>query len=121
MARKMTRSLWSFFSDPATTVIAGSTNSLVAQSKFPMNSELICINPACRARYAITRVLYNCPNCEGLLEAEFVAPAASSAEMKKIWRERRMSNCPVDQSGVWRYREMLPFEESGLNIVTLRE
>jgi len=86
-----------------------------------MNLELICINPACRARYAITDVLYNCPRCDGLLDAGFVAPAASPAELKKTWRERRMSNRPIDQSGVWRYREMLPFEESGLHIVTLRE
>jgi threonine synthase len=86
-----------------------------------MNSELICINTACRSRYAITDVLYNCPKCEGLLEAEFVAPQASPAELKKTWRERRMSNLPVDQSGVWRYREMLPFADAGLNIVTLRE
>src|ERR1039458_7947140 len=86
-----------------------------------MNSGLICVNTGCRARYAITEVIYNCPKCGGLLEAEFVPPAASPAECKQIWRERRMSNRPVDQSGVWRYREMLPFEPSGLNIVTLRE
>lgn len=86
-----------------------------------MNSELICINPACRARYAITDVIYNCPKCGGLLEAEFVAPSASPAELKKVWRERRMCNRPVDQSGVWRYREMLPFDEANLDIVTLRE
>jgi threonine synthase len=86
-----------------------------------MNSELICINPACRSRYAITDVIYNCPKCEGLLEAAFVPPQATPAELKKIWRERRMCNRPVDQSGVWRYREMLPFDESGLDVVTLRE
>jgi len=86
-----------------------------------MNPELICINTSCRARYGITDVLYNCPKCDGLLEAEFVPPAATPAELKKLWRERRMSNRPVDQSGVWRYREMLPFDDAGLAIVTLRE
>jgi threonine synthase len=86
-----------------------------------MNSELICINPACRARYAITDVIYNCPKCEGLLEAEFVAPKVTPADLKKTWRERRMCNQPVDQSGVWRYREMLPFPEGSPHIVTLRE
>jgi threonine synthase len=85
-----------------------------------MNSELICINPACRARYAITDVIYTCRRCDGLLEAEFVAPETSPDELKKTWRERRMSNCPSDQSGVWRYREMLPFED-GRKPVTLRE
>ena len=85
-----------------------------------MKSELICINPACRARYAITDVIYNCPKCEGLLEAEFVTPKTTPAELKKTWRERRMCNRPADQSGVWRYREMLPFDEN-TQIVTLRE
>ncbi len=86
-----------------------------------MNSKLICINPACRARYAINEVIYNCPKCEGLLEAEFIAPSGDAADWKKIWRERRMNNQPMDQSGVWRYREMLPFPQTGLEIVTLRE
>src|ERR1700733_1335267 len=85
-----------------------------------MNSELICINPACRARYAITDVIYNCPQCNGLLEAEFVAPKVAPAELKKTWRERRMCSRPIDQSGVWRYREMLPFADD-VHIVTLRE
>jgi threonine synthase len=91
----------------------------MAQSKFPMKSELICINTACRARYAITDVIYNCPKCGGLLEAGFIAPATPPADLKKTWRERRMCNRPADQSGVWRYREMLPFDEAA--IVTLRE
>ena len=29
--------------------------------------------------------------------------------LKRTWRERRMSNAPLDQSGVWRYRELFPF------------
>lgn len=85
-----------------------------------MNSELICINPACRARYALTDIIYNCPACGGLLEAEFVPPAMKPAELKKTWRERRMCNQPVDQSGVWRYREMLPFP-ADVQVTTLRE
>jgi len=86
-----------------------------------MNSELICINPGCRARYSITDVIYNCPQCDGLLEAEFTAPQATPVELKKAWRERRMCNRPIDQSGVWRYREMLPFDGQEAHIVTLRE
>jgi len=86
-----------------------------------MRSELICINASCGSSYAITDVIYNCPKCDGLLEAKFVAPQAAPHELKKLWRERRMSNRPIDQSGVWRYREMLPFAEGDPNIVTLRE
>ena len=32
-----------------------------------------------------------------------------------------MDNAPINQSGVWRYREMLPFDEDTADIVTLRE
>ncbi|MEO7653620.1 MAG: threonine synthase, partial [Bryobacteraceae bacterium] len=86
-----------------------------------MSSELVCFAPACRARYAITEVLYNCPKCGGLLEAAYPAPAQSASALKTLWRERRMSNAPLDQSGVWRYREMIPFLDSYDSVVTLRE
>src|SRR5512133_2559027 len=85
-----------------------------------MSPELICFEQACRARYPITDVLYNCPRCGGLLEATAPAPARPAAGLKRTWRERRMSNTPLDQSGVWRYRELLPFPENAC-VVTLRE
>ena len=86
-----------------------------------MPGELACIEERCRARYAITDVLYNCPQCGGLLEAVYAKPALSAAELKVVWRERRMSNEPLDQSGVWRYREFIPFLDDLSRVVTLRE
>jgi threonine synthase len=86
-----------------------------------MQSELACFNQACRARYDITAVLYNCPRCGGLLEAVYDFGAFDAAALKKRWRERRMSNGPLEQSGVWRYRELFPFIEDHRHIVTLRE
>jgi threonine synthase len=86
-----------------------------------MSSELACIAERCRARYAITDVLYNCPQCGGLLEAVYSRPAQSAAELKALWRGRRCSNAPLDQSGVWRYRELIPFLEDYSHAVTLRE
>lgn len=85
-----------------------------------MQAELICFEPACRARYAITDVLYNCPKCGGLLEATYEFPH-DPQDLKKLWRERRMSNAPLDQSGVWRYREFFPFLADMNHVVTLRE
>ena len=32
-----------------------------------------------------------------------------------------MSNAPLDQSGVWRYREFIPFLDDYSRVVTLRE
>jgi len=86
-----------------------------------MRAELVCFNRECRARYAIDAVLYNCTACGGLLEAELAERPLDIAALKKTWRERRMCNAPIDQSGVWRYRELLPFDEGLERVVTLRE
>src|ERR1019366_2418081 len=86
-----------------------------------MPAELICFEERCRARFPITGVIYNCPHCGGLLEVWYPPPTAGPAELKRIWRERRTSNAPLDQSGVWRYREIIPFLESYDRVVTLRE
>jgi threonine synthase len=86
-----------------------------------MQSDLVCFNPACRARFGITEVLYNCTKCGGLLEAQYDFSGIDACALKKTWRERRMSNAPLDQSGVWRYRELFPFLDNENHIVTLRE
>ncbi len=38
-----------------------------------------------------------------------------------MWRERRCDNAPVEQSGVWRYRELIDFLDDARHVVTLRE
>src|SRR5450759_79543 len=86
-----------------------------------MPAELACIDERCRARFAITEILYNCTQCGGLLEAVYGKPAQSADELKALWRARRTSNAPLDQSGVWRYREFIPFLDDLSRVVTLRE
>ncbi len=86
-----------------------------------MNSYLACFNNACRARYGVDEVIYNCPACGGLLEAQYDFTGINAAALKKTWRERRMDNAPLSQSGVWRYRELFPFLPDTTNVVTLRE
>jgi threonine synthase len=85
-----------------------------------MAAELVCFEPQCRTRYHINDVIYSCPKCGGLLEAECEKPALDPAALTRLWRERRLCNAPIDQSGVWRYRECLPFDSSD-RAVTLRE
>lgn len=87
------------------------------------SSELICFNSACRSRYSVTAVIYNCPSCGGLLEATHDFSGLNPELLKLTWRGRRMNNSPVTQSGVWRYRELIPFlgDEGDEHIVTLRE
>ena len=84
-------------------------------------AELVCFNPSCRAHFAITDVLYNCPKCGGLIEAAYSGAAADPKDLKKLFRERRMDNAPINQSGVWRYRELFPFLDDYKHVVTLRE
>jgi threonine synthase len=86
-----------------------------------MPAELICFEERCRTRFPIDDAIYNCPHCGGLLEVWYPPPAETPAELKRIWRERRASNGPLEQSGVWRYREIIPFLESFDQVVTLRE
>jgi len=86
-----------------------------------MTAELACFEERCRARFPITDVIYNCPRCGGLLEAIYGPPEAGPERLKSLWRERRLSNRPLDQSGVWRYREFLPFLTDYSSVVTLRE
>jgi threonine synthase len=86
-----------------------------------MPAELICFEERCRARFPITEVIYNCPRCGGLLEVAYPPPATPPAGLKRIWRERRTSNAGLEQSGVWRYREIIPFLETFDAVVTLRE
>ncbi len=40
---------------------------------------------------------------------------------KELWRRRRLSRGPLDRSGVWRFRELLPFMADERNVVTLEE
>jgi threonine synthase len=41
--------------------------------------------------------------------------------LRHLWAERRDSTMPIDQSGVWRYRDLLPILKDDNNAVTLRE
>jgi threonine synthase len=86
-----------------------------------VHAELVCFEASCRARYAITEVLYNCPKCGGLLEANYQGARPSGDELKRLFRDRRLSNQPLDVSGVWRYRELFPFLDDYKHVVTLRE
>src|SRR5207245_6622756 len=62
-----------------------------------MQAELACFEPSCRARFAITDVIYNCPRCGGLLETIYPGLELDPAAVKSIWRERRTCNLPLDQ------------------------
>jgi threonine synthase len=83
---------------------------------------LRCIG--CGAVTAVADSGLNCADCGNLLEVVF--PAADqkkidASSLKALWRERRSSNLPIDQSGVWRFREVLPALDAQHPAITLRE
>jgi len=80
-----------------------------------------CIDPACGARFGLNDRLYVCPSCGGLLDVALKAATDTDPEaLRAVWTGRLASFAPRDRSGVWRYRELLPFA-SDAPIVTLAE
>lgn len=80
-----------------------------------------CILPKCSAQFGIREALLVCARCGGPLEVQLNDAAIGRAEdLKSLWAARRGSLDPRDLSGVWRFRELLPFED-GPPIVTLGE
>src|SRR5438309_251385 len=69
---------------------------------------------------------FRCEHCRNLLEitypgwAERGPAGMDSTSLKRQWRDRKSSIDPIDQSGVWRFREILPAIESK-KIITIRE
>ncbi|MFN0102227.1 MAG: threonine synthase [Bryobacteraceae bacterium] len=87
-----------------------------------MPAALVCFEPTCRAQYSTSEAIYNCSKCGGLLEAVIDYDKEDAKRWKDRWRKRRLTNEPLDTSGVWRYREMLDLFGGGFDhVVTLRE
>jgi threonine synthase len=82
---------------------------------------LRCFNRNCRAQFEITDVLYNCPRCNGLIEVAYADWPSDGESLKRTFRGRRMSNAPLNCSGVWRFRELFPFLQNYSRVTTLRE
>ncbi len=73
---------------------------------------------------------FRCATCGDLFEIFYPGWTSTTgtqvsgfdaASLKKLWLERRSSLLPVDTSGVWRFREMLPTLKAGHEPITLRE
>jgi threonine synthase len=74
---------------------------------------------ACQASFPLTENIHTCPRCRGLLEVTYEFPAVG--RWPEIWRQRRMSLLPADRSGVWRFRELIPFLSDLSQVTTLGE
>jgi threonine synthase len=80
-----------------------------------------CINPDCAATYDPLEVLFNCRKCQSLLDVRYDW-SRTNVPAQLAWFEQRWSrrDNPVDSSGVWRFRELLPFAADS-EIVTIGE
>jgi threonine synthase len=67
---------------------------------------------------------FRCAVCGDLLEIvypDWKSTRLDASALRTLWRQRRTSGLPVDESGVWRYRELLPGFDDWQQIITLRE
>ena len=80
-----------------------------------------CISAECRAEYSLDARLYVCSLCGGLLDLDRREPLSiDRTSLRELWLTRRASFDPRDRSGVWRFREFLPFTEDE-TVVSLGE
>lgn len=81
---------------------------------------LRCSISECGAELELHDRVLACPRCGELLEVAIDKVALGAADLKRQWRERRLSFDPRDVSGVWRFRDFLPEYPEG-SVVTLGE
>ena len=90
-------------------------------------SQLRCIGCAALSGQAAQN--FRCPTCGDLLEivysgwksADGIQANLGPAGLKNLWRQRKLSALPLDQSGVWRFREVLPALADWQAMISLRE
>ena len=92
-----------------------------------------CVDPACGATYPVERVLTGCERCGALLDVVYdwsrlPRPDWSLFELRDATRGERSgsgqtpaSPASLDFSGVWRFRDLLPFYADERRIVTIGE
>lgn len=105
--------------------------------------QLRCIGCAAAIHPEDARSDFRCPDCDELYEVEYPAwsvepksqadaasaPASAAtarnvpnpSALRWLWKERRDSSLSIDQSGVWRFRDLIPILADVNKAVTLRE
>jgi threonine synthase len=90
--------------------------------------QLRCFGCGTRIAGAEAQPDFRCALCGDLFEVDYPGwiqkkgpDRPNPGALKWLWRERRCSSEALDQSGVWRFRELLPILDSFGDAVTLRE
>ena len=93
----------------------------IANNASPTKFKQMCIEAGCGSTFDLDQRIYVCRRCGGLLDIERSASSTIDPELlKQQWHDRLSSRHPADRSGVWRFRELLPFPDS-TEVVTLLE
>jgi len=80
-----------------------------------------CINPSCRATFSLDQILFSCTTCGELLDVQYHWDKFDVPKHLRFFENRwGTKGSPYDFSGVWRFRELLPFAEVQ-DIVTIGE
>ena len=95
--------------------------SAAIADKFSERAAQICIMPGCGGVFGINERVYVCPRCGGPLEIECrLSEGLNALILRARWEARAASHDAQDRSGVWRYRELLPFDPT-VHRITLFE
>lgn len=82
---------------------------------------LQCIQPSCHATFALDAPIYECSKCGALLDVAYdwnrIAVPGKLSDFEGRWTSRHNA---IDYSGVWRFRELLPFAMEA-ELVTIGE
>ena len=84
--------------------------------------KLRCVG--CGSEFERAEQDFRCVKCGELLEVFYPSRktgAGRGEELRAIWLERRKSFLALDQSGVWRFRDLLPAMQDWGKVITLRE
>lgn len=85
-----------------------------------------CINPDCLAKFGIDEVHVACTKCGSLLDINYdwsrLPVPKSLSFFEHRWATKGTEHeGKLDFSGVWRFRELLPFYDSEADVVTIGE
>ncbi len=86
-----------------------------------------CINPGCGAEYAISEVRTGCLRCGALLDVVYAWGASTPGDWSFADRRSKAGaaalggSAALDASGVWRFRELMPFYDDESRICSIGE
>ncbi|MGH7642311.1 MAG: threonine synthase [Candidatus Dormibacteria bacterium] len=82
---------------------------------------LRCSDPGCAQESAAIGISYACATCGGLLEVGYQFDSPDLDLWQGAWQRRQRGSGEADRSGVWRFRELLPFLSEREHPITLGE